>query len=1200
MAIGTVTYGAVAAGAGGGGALQPGYPASPQAGDLLLVFYYCRANTITAAVSGWNTLDSYATANGTGWIFWKEAAGGESGSVDVTNNSPTNGSHLAYMARVPGGATTAPIISGSVVKETEAAASPVTNGGVSPTDAGSLIVLFTGKGDGGSNTTDDYSSWAGNSLTWSGIARGTISGTDGAIGIGTAVKSGTGATGNLTASCTLAFIGISIAFAIKPRTSQTYQDAAADTATVTDSVTALKVTPQAAPDSAAATDTVTAPVVLRNPAADSGTVTDSVATGATETISDEAEATDSVTATPSGVDLGDSATVTDRLEVYRKITITAYAEKDGVQSALTAPRVVYWRPVTAAPAITFPAGGAVLTGATTFEVTAAADSFVRIYADGILAASGQANGAGSASISVPLHETDGSHVYTATAQQGNDAESTASAGVTVATQFTVPVTNLKAAAVIGLRGMMRARFRPTYMSVDGFKADGEGNYGEVLWLVDTLLTAHGVPGVFDSSLVRALVDAFARQAPACPSPQPNCPACFIVTDGTTYYGNETPADGGYKIGGERPLLDVPANWALLACLCYDRGDTSVFAAYKTRMMAALGELPRDGNGLIAVPSSAYTGTWSKEDAMWYPAGGTGMPSVLTAWAYQEIARIATLESDSTTATAATNALAAVKSGLQALRRTGVGTGRYLYNASTGASMQAPHIQASALMVIRDLCQSAADRDATARALVDAYEAGNTTDNGYGLHLYLGFTWPAARPGVDLAPYQDSGWPGAFVGWQAKAMSLASSHYGDASARACVEDFVLEVMREHRAGLLAPWEYINPDYGGGLRGCGLYADANGALALSADTPSPLGTYVLRVSNTFIEDVAVPFGHRITGLQVSCASAGTYTVSVHGIPRTDVELDWNPSPILYGPENATPIIAASLSNETTKSVTAGAIPDASFAGGRVRIRISSGTAPGPVTVTVLQSAAPPTLAADAVTAYTDDFSTNRLGTDYSLVGATWAVSGGSLVNTGANQDVAIATAGPSLAAGQVGAFFRSLDCSVLTGGLIARWVDANNYLLALCSLSGGGGTESSEIYQVVGGVPALLASNGANPRLPLAAGEHHLRLTFNGGVVRFYIDGFLRANTQGATHLTAGKGGLRVWKNEVSAREIRFRRFCVTAGGTGQPIPPGYLLDWGATSGAMCGDNYETAAGTVYLRDHTGSIVATQTAPVKLTY
>ena len=70
MAIGAVTYGAVSANSGGSVSMTPGYPASPAAVDLLMVIAYCRAASVTLALSGWSTLVNTSTANGTYAVFY--------------------------------------------------------------------------------------------------------------------------------------------------------------------------------------------------------------------------------------------------------------------------------------------------------------------------------------------------------------------------------------------------------------------------------------------------------------------------------------------------------------------------------------------------------------------------------------------------------------------------------------------------------------------------------------------------------------------------------------------------------------------------------------------------------------------------------------------------------------------------------------------------------------------------------------------------------------------------------------------------------------------------------------------------------------------------------------------------------------------------------------------------------------------------
>lgn len=240
LSIGTVRYGNVSANAGGAD-LTPAHPSSVAEGELLVVWVYSRGTAVTFSLAGWTPLDSAQTANGSWALFWKKAAGGESGTVTVTQSGGSGGSsgtaQLARMMAIPNAQNAGTITSGSINKETEASGGTITNVGVSPTHAGSLICLFTGKGDGGNNTTNDFSGWAGNSLTWAGVANGTTNGGDAAIGIGTAVKADTGGTGNLTCSNTLNFVGVSVALALRPLGD--FAEARSDDAAATDSAGAI-------------------------------------------------------------------------------------------------------------------------------------------------------------------------------------------------------------------------------------------------------------------------------------------------------------------------------------------------------------------------------------------------------------------------------------------------------------------------------------------------------------------------------------------------------------------------------------------------------------------------------------------------------------------------------------------------------------------------------------------------------------------------------------------------------------------------------------------------------------------------------------------------------------------------------------------------------------------------------------------------
>ena len=331
MAIGTVVWGAVSAISGGGSNLTPGYPSSPATGDLLVAFCYGRPNDsdLFTTPSGWSQLVHTATANGTYAVLYKESTGSETGTLTIATTGPANQTCLARMCKIPGAATSS-IMDGSATAETEAAATPVSNAGVTTTVAGSLVVLLTGKTDGGAGTTDDYASWSGGSLTWAGVANGSESGFDAAIGIGTALKSATGATGTLSVDCTLTATGISYAFAILASAGSSYTNTQAETVTPSDSSAVTRVLKgQAQAESATATDAYASAVAGAGTVyndAQTETATPSDVLAASRVLKGEAQAE---TATPS-----------DALAATRVLKGEAQAETATPSDVLAATRVL--------------------------------------------------------------------------------------------------------------------------------------------------------------------------------------------------------------------------------------------------------------------------------------------------------------------------------------------------------------------------------------------------------------------------------------------------------------------------------------------------------------------------------------------------------------------------------------------------------------------------------------------------------------------------------------------------------------------------------------------------------------------------------------------------------------------------------------------------------------------------------------------
>lgn len=105
-------------------------------------------------------------------------------------------------------------------------------------------------------------------------------------------------------------------------------------------------------------------------------------------------------------------------------------------------------------------------------------------------------------------------------------------------------------------------------------------------------------------------------------------------------------------------------------------------------------------------------------------------------------------------------------------------------------------------------------------------------------------------------------------------------------------------------------------------------------------------------------------------------------------------------------------------------------------------------------------------DTCTIFTDDFSTDRTGTDYTTSAGTWAVSGGVLTCTTAS---ALITADTAVTAGLTGVYATVTFTPATTsdiGGLVIAYTDDNNYWY--CEVQAGATDGTLKLFQRSSGV------------------------------------------------------------------------------------------------------------------------------------
>lgn len=108
----------------------------------------------------------------------------------------------------------------------------------------------------------------------------------------------------------------------------------------------------------------------------------------------------------------------------------------------------------------------------------------------------------------------------------------------------------------------------------------------------------------------------------------------------------------------------------------------------------------------------------------------------------------------------------------------------------------------------------------------------------------------------------------------------------------------------------------------------------------------------------------------------------------------------------------------------------------------------------------------------TIFSDDFSTDRTGTDYTVVSGSWSVSGGVLTTSSAGAPLIVSNTSGTHGKGRV-IVSGKVDTSTARFRAIGAYTDSNNYLYADLTINGA--SSSLSLYQYVSGSLTNLATS-----------------------------------------------------------------------------------------------------------------------------
>jgi hypothetical protein len=553
------------------------------------------------------------------------------------------------------------------------------------------------------------------------------------------------------------------------------------------------------------------------------------------------------------------------------------------------------------------------------------------------------------------------------------------------------VAGANVARTIGLRASLRSRFQLSGVESVAQSAKGGGWEEPGLFLSTFPLDSMLSPGYFDAAKVRANIESFAATI-GLNSSSPYSP-CLAIRPGPSY---------GWAAHGPSAPFTNAAFFALI-CIHADQvlHDPTVWSARIGTCITAMDGVPRDASGTTLAPYNA--GNLNDDSQCisefdWMDVvlakGKAVMSTVMLAWAYQEIARVATLKGETSRATSCTNSANALIAGLASLRRS---DGFYNHDS---VQNQVPNVLATAVAVSKNLCGSSANRLASANALRDAYLAGTIAYRGGLRYLpvpnFFGrmVTWPTIGSGPRRFPTYMQVNGGFWYGWWARhlydALTLASD---PSSATQLLGEQVSAMLWLHRCArvegcpVTAQWQPSGPqpsigatgwaprefiarpdqrpasysipttDYVMGANnygGYGLNGWAAACLMDLTDDPSVQSLdLTLNAGNGYSSTLDVT-AHRTMGFSLSSTTPATCTVRLSGRALISSEADSaSPTPA-YGAWST--ICDLSLSGATSAVAAVGTVfPDRSVFGGQIKAEVISGSGAGIITARAIQGGA-----------------------------------------------------------------------------------------------------------------------------------------------------------------------------------------------------------------------------------------------------
>lgn len=399
----------------------------------------------------------------------------------------------------------------------------------------------------------------------------------------------------------------------------------------------------------------------------------------------------------------------------------------------------------------------------------------------------------------------------------------------------IDASDVSVARAVSLRAI--ARGRVTVFSTPMFKSGawhGESSFSE-----DVFFQALPFSGYFTSGVLRPIVDAYLTSIGG-DVRRLTAPASSAWADAPDYWRYDNGAPNNFA-----PNMDAAAFLALLASLVYDRGDTTVYAAVHAACAADMEALPKDGSGRVAQYGGGNAVGFQYQDPITL-TGGLLAPTVINAWAYRELARMATAEGDAANAATYSARSASLIDAARTLRQPSG-----WYYASTTESKE--DVWITALIASEALC-TAEEAAETGGAIAAAYQAGTITLNG-ALRLLISPTyWTTSSVGQGAG--QNGGrFLGPWVGWAARAMERAGA---GALGLQLLDEYRDEIIRQQAAGAYdAPWETIS-EAGTTYAGT-LYAPAGGAFAVIDDagavtTPVLTSSGIARADDFSVNDLS----------------------------------------------------------------------------------------------------------------------------------------------------------------------------------------------------------------------------------------------------------------------------------------------------------------------------------------------------------